>query len=169
MPVSGRGSEEPIECTTKVSHYEGRCKNNTNPVNKLLTCVLGGRSHLEPFRHWRLGLLKGPLQPEEGRTGVKKTVIRQNTKNQENKNNSIEELTPQGEWLAYRCLDYRASSHPASRPPTPRGQALVLARHLPPGERREWRSWAGLPLVGGRGAAMGQRPRRLGLSPATRL
>jgi len=37
--------------------------------------------------------------------GVKKTVIRENIKNQENKNNSVEELTPQGERLAYRCFD----------------------------------------------------------------
>jgi len=69
--------------------------------------------------------------------GVKKTVIRKNAKNQENKNNGVEELTPQGERLAYRCLDWWASSHPAARPPTPRGQALVLAQHLPPGERQD--------------------------------
>jgi len=37
--------------------------------------------------------------------GVNKTVIRENAKNQENKNNSVRKLTPQGERLAYRCLD----------------------------------------------------------------
>ena len=79
--------------------------------------------------------------------GVKKTVTRENAKNQENKNNSIGELTPQGERLAY--WSWPSISNQASA-----GTSATAA---------------GLPLVRGRGAATSQRPSHLGLSPATRL
>ena len=94
-------------------------------MNKLLTCVLGARSHLEPFCHRRPGLLERPLQSEERGTDIKKTVIRENVKNQENKSRNVKELTPQEERLACRYLDRWASSHPASGLQAPRGQALA--------------------------------------------
>ena len=69
--------------------------------------------------------------------GVRKTVIRENARKQEDENRSVEELTPQGERLACWYLDRWASSHPASRPQAPRGQALILAQRLPLGEHRD--------------------------------
>jgi len=84
--------------------------------------------------------------------GIKKTVIREKAKNRENKDHSVEELTPQGERLACRYLDQWASSHPSSKSQAPRRQALVLAQRLPPSERLDWRSYGRfLPS---------QRPRR---------
>jgi len=47
--------------------------------------------------------------------GIRETAIWENTKKQENENHSVEELTPQGEWLACRYLDRWASNHPTSR------------------------------------------------------
>ena len=129
-----------MEQKTKASHYDDQRKNNTSPMNKLQTWLLGGCSHLEPLRHRRLGLLERPLQPEKRGTDIKKTITRENAKNQENENHSIEELTPRGEQLACRCPDRWASSHPASRSLAPRGQAQAMAQQLPLGGHREWRS-----------------------------
>ena len=53
--------------------------------------------------------------------GIRETVIRENVKKHEDENHSVEELTPQGERPAYRCLNRQASSRPASRLQTPRG------------------------------------------------
>jgi len=66
---------------------------------------------------------------------IRETAIRENTKKQGDENHSVEELTPQGERPAYRCLDRQASSCPTSRLQAPHGQAQALVQHLPPGER----------------------------------
>jgi len=47
---------------------------------------------------------------------LKKTIIQENAKNQDNKSRNIKELTPQEERLACRYLDWWASNHPASKP-----------------------------------------------------
>ena len=62
--------------------------------------------------------------------------MRRNTKKQEDEDPSVEELTPQGEWLACRYPDRWASNHLASRLQAPHGQARALVRHLPLGECR---------------------------------
>jgi len=63
-----------VKQKTKASHYDDQRKNNTSPMNKLQTWLLGGYSHLEPIRHRRLGLLERPLQPEKRGTDIKKTI-----------------------------------------------------------------------------------------------
>ena len=73
-------------------------------------------------------MLERPLQSEERGTDLKKTVIRENAKNQENKSRNVKELTPQEERLACRYLDRWASNHPASRPRAPREQAQALTQ-----------------------------------------
>jgi len=70
-----------VEQKTKASHYDDQRKNNTSPMNKLQTWLLGGSSYLEPLRHRRLGLLKCPLQPEKRGTDTKKTITWENAKN----------------------------------------------------------------------------------------
>jgi len=68
--------------------------------------------------------------------GIRETVTRENAKKQEDENHSVENITPQGERLAYRYLDRRASNHPASSLQAPHERARASAQHLLPGERQ---------------------------------
>jgi len=83
---------------------------------------------------------------------MKRPVYEETRRNRKNKSHNVEKLTPQGEQLACWRPDRWASSHPASRPQAPRGQALAFAQRLPLGGRRDWRS-------GGQ-SLLSRRPRR---------
>ena len=118
-PAGGWELEEPTKQRVRVRRYDNRHRNIATPRNKLRTRFLGGGTRSELLCHGRLGLLKGPLQPE------KRLAYEERWKNGKTKTATSKRLTPQGERLAFRHPDQWASSHPASGLQAPRGQALA--------------------------------------------